>query len=115
MLREPTPLEIQVQALKAKLAPEQTVRILVKLKEPIPESRANDEASGSPTLAPSLPEAQARFLEGIQGPEVVSAKALTGTPLVLLVITKEGLDRLLSIDMVERIQEDQPQKPFGGR
>jgi len=92
MLQEPTPLELQVQNLKAKLAPEQRVRILIRLKEPSPENHA-------------------RFLEGMKGKEVISAKALTGTPLVLMVITKEGLDRLLTMDMVETIQEDQPQRP----
>ncbi len=115
MRHQPTPLEIQVQELKARLTTEQTVRLLIKLKDPSLETPEEEGQLDGPRSTPSLLETQARFLEGIKGKEVISAKPLGKTPLVILVIKKEGLDRLLQMEMVEQIQEDQPQKPFGVR
>ena len=108
MQKDTTALAMQAQLLKDKLKKVRSVRILIKLKK---DSGRSPVSKDMPS--PSLLQRQTQFLEKMQGEGVISGKVLKGTSLILMTVTKEGLERLLQTQMVDTIQEDQPQKPFG--
>jgi len=108
-----TQLENTVQAIKQKLQHQKSVRILVRLKES-PPGLENQEGLLSPQhQKEALLIRQKQFVNEMKGEGILSGKPLKGSSFILMVITKEGLDRLLATQQVDTIQEDRPGKPFG--